>query len=239
MSARRATEAAGRFRPPLGVGDLRVLAGLRVPRLQRHLDPLRGRIASSPLPPTVSTHSCTPACPPAVRVTATSNSAPPPGPELDRLPLTRRLRRAQLRRTAAIVSARLGRLVSPSPTPTHPSTRRRLDVPHRNSTAAGHRQQRRDRRLKGADLAASPFTATSSSGNGRPAEPSDNGRLSGTTRAPASDYVGSCPSLDARLGHVIRYICCGGAVTGKILPLRERSTSTIQAAAVAFCPRRG
>jgi hypothetical protein len=28
-------------------------------------------------------------------------------------------------------------------------------------------------------------------------------------------------------------------VTGKILPLRERSTSTIQAAAVAFCPRRG
>src|SRR6185437_16367843 len=63
--------------------------------------------------------------------------------------------------------------------------------------------------------------------------------LPGTTRVPASDYAGSRPSLDARFGHVIRYICCGGAVTGKILPLRERSTSTIQAAAVAFCPRRG
>jgi len=73
----------------------------------------------------------------------------------------------------------------------------------------------------------------------RSAEAPDNGRLSGTTRVPANDYAGSRPSLDARFGHVIRYICCGGAVTGKILPLRERSTSTIQAAAVAFCPRRG
>jgi hypothetical protein len=70
--------------------------------------------------------------------------------------------------------------------------------------------------------------------NDRPVKRLDNGRLSGTTRVPASDYAGSRPSLDARFGHVIRYICCGGAVTGKILPLRERSTSTIQAAAVAF-----
>jgi hypothetical protein len=28
-------------------------------------------------------------------------------------------------------------------------------------------------------------------------------------------------------------------MTGKIMPLRERDTSTVQAVAVAFCPRRG
>ena len=78
----------------------------------------------------------------------------------------------------------------------------------------------------------SPFTATSSSlrpgptspstnqrsrdpyescsmpcGHDRPTERSDNGRLSGTTRAPASDHVGGGPPPVARLGHVIRYIC--------------------------------
>jgi len=46
-----------------------------------------------------------------------------------------------------------------------------------------------------------PGTAT-----GRQDDP-DNGRLSGTTRSPASDHVeGGLPSF-ARLGHVIRYIC--------------------------------
>ena len=37
--------------------------------------------------------------------------------------------------------------------------------------------------------------------------PSDNGRLSGTTQAPASDHAGGGPPPSARLGHVIRYIC--------------------------------
>jgi hypothetical protein len=37
--------------------------------------------------------------------------------------------------------------------------------------------------------------------------PSDNGRLSGTTQAPASDHAGGGPPPGARLGHVIRYIC--------------------------------
>jgi hypothetical protein len=36
---------------------------------------------------------------------------------------------------------------------------------------------------------------------------SDNGRLSGTTQAPASDHAGGSPPPFARLGHVIRYIC--------------------------------
>ena len=36
---------------------------------------------------------------------------------------------------------------------------------------------------------------------------SDNGRLSGTTQAPASDHAGGGPPPGARLGHVIRYIC--------------------------------
>jgi tetratricopeptide (TPR) repeat protein len=35
----------------------------------------------------------------------------------------------------------------------------------------------------------------------------DNGRLSGTTRTPASDHAGGGPPPFARLGHVIRYIC--------------------------------
>jgi len=39
------------------------------------------------------------------------------------------------------------------------------------------------------------------------AKPLDNGRLSGTTRSPASDHVGGGPPSFARLGHVIRYIC--------------------------------
>ena len=43
--------------------------------------------------------------------------------------------------------------------------------------------------------------------NDRPVKRSDNGRLSGTTRAPASDHVGGGPPPGARLGHVIRYIC--------------------------------
>jgi hypothetical protein len=37
------------------------------------------------------------------------------------------------------------------------------------------------------------------------AEPSDNGRLSSTTQAPASDHAGSGALPGARLGHVIRY----------------------------------
>ena len=69
---------------------------------------------------------------------------------------------------------------------------------------------------------------------GRPTRPSDNGRLSGTTQAPASDHAGGGPPPGARLGHVIRYIGRGGATTGKITPLRERDTSTIQALADAF-----
>jgi hypothetical protein len=36
---------------------------------------------------------------------------------------------------------------------------------------------------------------------------SDSGRLSGTTQAPASDHAGGGARPDARLGHVIRYIC--------------------------------
>ena len=45
------------------------------------------------------------------------------------------------------------------------------------------------------------------SGHGRPTRPPDNGRLSGTTRAPASDHAGGGPPSFARLGHVIRYLC--------------------------------
>ena len=42
----------------------------------------------------------------------------------------------------------------------------------------------------------------------RPAEPSDNGRLSGTSAGVRSSaHAGSSPPPDARLGHVIRYIC--------------------------------
>jgi hypothetical protein len=38
--------------------------------------------------------------------------------------------------------------------------------------------------------------------------------------ASAGDHAGSCRPPDARLGHVIRYILRGEAVTGKIMPLR-------------------
>jgi WD40 repeat protein len=43
--------------------------------------------------------------------------------------------------------------------------------------------------------------------NARPVKRPDNGRLSGTTRSPASDHLGSSSPPSARLGHVIRYIC--------------------------------
>ena len=39
------------------------------------------------------------------------------------------------------------------------------------------------------------------------AKRSDNGRLSGATRSPASDHAGGGAQPHARLGHVIRYIC--------------------------------
>ena len=52
-------------------------------------------------------------------------------------------------------------------------------------------------------LAAVLFPGTTAGRRNR----SDNGRLSGTTRTPASDHVGGGPPPCARLGHVIRYIC--------------------------------
>src|SRR5439155_25916220 len=80
-------------------------------------------------------HHFTPASPPPVRVTATSNSSSTgPVRNWTGSPWPAACARPSSRRTAAIVSARLGNLPSPSPTPAHPlhpaSSPWRQQLPH-------------------------------------------------------------------------------------------------------------
>src|SRR6185312_4495035 len=69
---------------------------------------------------------------------------------------------------------------------------------------------------------------------GRPTRPSDNGRLSGTTQAPATDHAGGGPAARRDSGTLSGTSAEEEQMTGKIMPLRERDISTIQAAADAF-----
>ena len=108
---------------PVGVGDLRILAGLRVHRLQRHLDPLRRRmrqvgLAAQRQHPQL--HACLPAA--GARHRNLELQLHWPGPELNRLSLTCRLRQAQLtthRRDRVRQTRQLAVSVTHATTPIH------------------------------------------------------------------------------------------------------------------------
>jgi hypothetical protein len=179
----------------------------------------------SSLPPSVSTQICTPAR----HATGAGHrdlqvQLHRPGPELNRLPQASRLCHAQVtaHRGDRVRQAReLTVFLTHAKHPLHPASSRhtrpqRQQLPERETVLGfpgWHSTRpapypwwpgRPSVRAPGPAAAHQPSIPVATAG---PAQPSDNGRLSGTTSAPASDHARRGTPPPARLGHVIRYIC--------------------------------